>query len=80
MTADQLDDEPGLIAAAQRDRRAFAPLYARYARPIYRFCYRRLGSHEAAEDATSQTFVKALAALDRYQGGLDPKRLPSLAS
>ncbi len=67
--ADQPDDETELVAVAQRDRSAFAPLYARYARPIYRYCYRRLGSHEAAEDATSQTFVKALAALDRYQGG-----------
>jgi RNA polymerase sigma-70 factor (ECF subfamily) len=60
-------DESDLIAAAQRDRRAFAPLYARYALPIYRYCYRRLGNHEAAEDATSQTFVKALDALDRFR-------------
>lgn len=58
-------DDAALVAAAQRDRTAFAPLYARYARPIYRYCYRRLGDHDAAEDATSQTFVKALAGLDR---------------
>jgi RNA polymerase sigma factor (sigma-70 family) len=61
-------DEAELVAAAQRNRAAFAPLYARYARPVYRYCYRRLGSHEAAEDATSQTFVKALAGLDRFTG------------
>jgi RNA polymerase sigma-70 factor (ECF subfamily) len=61
-------DEGELVAAAQRDRRAFAPLYSRYALPIYRYCYRRLGNHEAAEDATSQTFVKALDALDRFRG------------
>ncbi len=60
--------ERDLAAAAKRDRAAFAPLYERYARPIYRYCYRRLGSHEAAEDATSQTFVKALAGLDRFDG------------
>ena len=60
-------DEADLVAAAQRDRATFAPLYARYARPIYRYCYRRLGDHEAAEDATSQTFVKALAGLGRYR-------------
>jgi RNA polymerase sigma factor (sigma-70 family) len=69
LTDDSPDDEAELVAAAQRDRTAFAPLYDRYARPIYRYCYRRLGSHEAAEDATSQTFVKALAAIGRYCEG-----------
>jgi RNA polymerase sigma factor (sigma-70 family) len=69
MTGDSAEDEADLVAAAQRDRAAFAPLYARYARPIYRYCYRRLGSHEAAEDATSQTFVNALAGLNRYRDG-----------
>jgi RNA polymerase sigma factor (sigma-70 family) len=63
------DDEAMQVAAARRDRAAFAPLYARYARPIYRYCYRRLGSHEAAEDATSQTFVKALAGVPRFREG-----------
>ncbi len=58
-----MDDEAKLVALAQRDRRAFAPLYTRYVEPIYRYCYRRLGTPEAAADATSQTFAKALAAL-----------------
>jgi RNA polymerase sigma factor (sigma-70 family) len=69
LTDDSPDDEADLVAAAQKDRAAFAPLYDRYARLIYRYCYRRLGSHEAAEDATSQTFVKALDGLSRYQDG-----------
>lgn len=56
-----------LAARAAADSMAFAPLYARYVRPIYRYCYRRLGTHEAAEDATSQTFVKALGAIGRFQ-------------
>ena len=60
-------DEAELISCAQRDRRAFAPLHKRYADPIYRYCYRRLGSHDAAADATGQTFAKALAALPRYR-------------
>lgn len=62
-------DEGELVARAQRDRAAFGPLYDRYAEPVYRYCYRRLGSHEAAADATSQTFVQALAALPRYRAG-----------
>jgi RNA polymerase sigma-70 factor, ECF subfamily len=62
-TAVTIDDEAGLVALAQRDPHAFAPLYARYFEVIYRYCYRRLGSAEAAADATSQTFAKALAAV-----------------
>ena len=56
-------EEAALIAAAKADRRAFAPLYRRYVNPIYRYCYRRLGGREAAEDATSLVFARALAAL-----------------
>ncbi len=62
-------DEAELVARAQREPQAFAPLYARYAEPVYRYCYRRLGSPEAAADATSQTFAQALAALPRYRAG-----------
>jgi RNA polymerase sigma-70 factor (ECF subfamily) len=60
-------DDASLVAVAQVDPLAFAALYDRYVRPIYHYCYLRLGSHEAAEDATSETFLKALAALGRYR-------------
>lgn len=63
-------DEPGdatLVAAAQADPRAFAPLYDRYARAIYRYCHARLGVHEAAEDATAEIFLKAFSALVHYR-------------
>ena len=56
-----------VVALAKRDPRAFAPLYARYFDPVYRYCYRRLGHREAAADATAQVFTKALAALPRYR-------------
>jgi RNA polymerase sigma-70 factor (ECF subfamily) len=62
-------DEAAQIALAQRDPRAFAPLYERYADPIYRYCHRRLGDPEAAADATSKVFIRALAALPRYRHG-----------
>jgi RNA polymerase sigma-70 factor (ECF subfamily) len=65
---DHLTDD-ALVDRARRDRRAFAPLYDRYAEPVYRYCFRRLGNHEAAADATSQTFLKALAALPSYRQG-----------
>ncbi len=65
--ADTDADDATLVAAAKRERSAFAPLYQRYADPVYRYCLRRLGSREAAEDATAQVFMKALAALPTYR-------------
>jgi len=63
------EDEAALVVLAQRDRAAFAPLYERYLDPVYRYCYRRLGTQEAAEDATSIVFTKALGALPSYHQG-----------
>ena len=65
--ADTLEEDARLVALAKIDPRAFAPLYARYFDPVYRYCYRRLGHPEAAADATAQVFAKALAALPRYR-------------
>ena len=56
-------DEPALVAAAKRDRRAFEPLYRRYVAPVYRYCRRRLDDPDLAADATALVFAKALAAL-----------------
>ncbi|MEA2597226.1 MAG: hypothetical protein QOF01_3695 [Thermomicrobiales bacterium] len=66
--ATETADEAALVVAAQRDPHAFAPLYDRYLDPVYRYCYRSLGSREAAEDATSLVFSRALASLR----GCDP--------
>jgi RNA polymerase sigma-70 factor, ECF subfamily len=68
-------DETDLVAIAKRDRAAFAPLYRRYVEPVYRYCDRCLGTRDAAEDATSLIFTKALAALatcrdDRFRSWL----------
>src|SRR3954447_12702789 len=60
-------DEVSLVARAQEDRRAFAPLYVRYADPIYRYCFHRLGTRQAAEDATSLVFEKAIAKLPSFR-------------
>lgn len=62
-------DDADLVARAQADRQAFAALYRRYLDPIHRYCYRRLGSREAAEDATSLVFTKALVSLPAYRAG-----------
>lgn len=39
-------------------------LYRTHVRPLYGFIYSRVGNREAAEDITSDVFVKALAHLD----------------
>lgn len=65
--AADIDGDAALVARAKADPRAFAALYDRYVDPVYRYCWRRLGSREAAEDATGLVFVKALTALPAYR-------------
>jgi RNA polymerase sigma-70 factor (ECF subfamily) len=59
-------DEANLIAAAKKDPREFGEIYHLYVQPIFRYLYSRIGSLPEAEDATAQTFLAALEALDRY--------------
>lgn len=63
------DADDAVVARARVDRRAFAPLYERYAERVFRFCWRRLESADAASDATAHVFTRALAGLDGYRGG-----------
>jgi RNA polymerase sigma-70 factor (ECF subfamily) len=61
------DDDAAWAMRARTDRAAFGLLYDRYVDRIYAYCRRRLQTQEAAEDATSQTFLKALGAIARYR-------------
>jgi RNA polymerase sigma-70 factor, ECF subfamily len=63
------EDESRIALRAQADSDAFVQLYHRYLDSVYRYCYRRLESPEAAEDATSQVFERALRSIHQYQGG-----------
>ena len=63
-------DDRARVAAARRDPRAFGALYEKYVTQIYRYAYVRLHNAPAAEDATSQTFLKALQALPQFRDGL----------
>lgn len=56
-----------LVAQAQHDPRRFAALYARYFPGVYGYCFSELRDPEAAADAASLTFLRALSALDRYR-------------
>jgi RNA polymerase sigma-70 factor (ECF subfamily) len=60
-------DEGELVAAAKLDPQAFGALYELYVDRVYRYAYRRVGTHHDAEDVTAQTFQQALAALPKYE-------------
>ena len=62
-------EDAALVAAAKVNPRDFALLYERYVGPVYRYCYVQLGSRTAAEDVTSEVFLKALAGLHGFRGG-----------
>jgi RNA polymerase sigma-70 factor (ECF subfamily) len=59
-----------LAAAATADPHLFAELYRRHVAAVYRFCRHRTATREAAEDATSVVFLRALAGIATYQPGL----------
>ena len=70
------DPDRPAVQAAQRDPRQFEVLYRKYVGQVYSFAVYELGNHHAAEDATAQVFLQALAALPRFeeraQQGGDP--------
>ncbi len=55
-----------LVEQARKDAAAFAILYDRHVKAIYRYLYSRVGSSTDAEDLTSQVFLAALESLHRY--------------
>lgn len=60
--------EQAEIRAAQHNRKAFAPLYERYADAVYGYCLRRLSDPEQAADTTAEVFTKALATIGSFRG------------
>lgn len=67
----QGDSDQALVAAALRDRHAYARIVLRYEAPLGRYVRRLLGSSaQATEDVLQETFVKAYINLNDY----DPAR------
>lgn len=58
-----MSDDRVLVERALSDPEAFAHLYRRYVTDVYRYCLRRFGDRETAEDVTSQVFLNAYRAL-----------------
>ncbi len=63
------DEDVRLLESARTDPTAFARVYERCLPRVYRYCLRRLGTREEAEDATALVFTRALAGLSGYRGG-----------
>ena len=64
------DEREWITAAKEGDADAFGQLVERYQTPVYNLCYRMLGNHGDAEDASQEAFMKAYRALSDY----DPRR------
>jgi RNA polymerase sigma-70 factor (ECF subfamily) len=75
---DDRDETDAVLVAQARqgDAQAFALLYRRYVDKVYDFARHRLGSREAAEDATQTVFLRAYGSVkscrdgDRFAGWL----------
>lgn len=59
---------PCPIERARTDRTAFSELFRRHYDEIYRYCARRVGSREQAEDLTSQVFMKMVKKFNSFMG------------
>lgn len=60
--------ESQIIELAKKDTFYFGQLYDVYFERIYRFVFKRLGGNEeVAGDLTQQTFLKAMANIQRYE-------------
>ena len=60
--------ESEIIALAKKDRKYFGTLYDRYFEQIFRFVFKRLGGDEdTAGDLSQQTFIKAMANMEKYE-------------
>ncbi|ABU57097.1 MULTISPECIES: sigma-70 family RNA polymerase sigma factor [Roseiflexus] len=62
-----LSDSDLIKRAQDGDHAAFAQIYDRYAQPLYRYIYFRIGDPDLAEDLRAEVFLRAFEGLDRYE-------------
>ena len=62
-----LDDERTIIETAKRDSEAFGVLFERHYPAIFAYVHRRVGDWDAANDLTSEVFLKAFKGLWKYR-------------
>jgi len=64
----QVDTDSQLIARARSDSVAFVQLYRRHFEAVFRYCVHRLFERHAAEDITSEVFLKVVESFHRFRG------------
>lgn len=69
LASDGRADEGASLAARLRalDQDAWALLYDEHQPRIWRYCYARTGSRDAADDLAAQVFAEALQSIHRYR-------------
>jgi RNA polymerase sigma-70 factor (ECF subfamily) len=67
-SAADVDEDGGLVIQACSDRAAFVQLYRRHYDAIFRYCAHRLFNRAAAEDVTSEVFLKMVENYHRFRG------------
>jgi RNA polymerase sigma-70 factor (ECF subfamily) len=60
-------DSQLILRAQAGGEEAMATLYRKYVQVIYRYIYFRVGDKAAADDLTSEVFLRALQAIGRYR-------------
>ena len=64
----QMADDGRMIARAHRDPAAFVQLYRKYYDAVFRYCVHRLFERAAAEDMTSDVFLKVVENFGSFRG------------
>lgn len=59
-------DLVSLIKSAKRDQSAFYPIYLQFVERVYHYILSRVGSHQDAEDLSSEVFVRAIKQINRF--------------
>jgi RNA polymerase sigma-70 factor (ECF subfamily) len=67
MTDEEIREESLAVEKAKRNPQYFSVLYDKYFEGIFGFIFRRTDDENIAADLTSQTFLKALQNLKRYE-------------
>jgi len=63
-----VNDDSELVIQARSDRAAFVQLYRRHYDAIFRYCVHRLFDKVAAEDVTSEVFLKIIEKFHSFRG------------
>ncbi len=67
-SAADVDEDNGLVIQARSGRAAFVQLYRRHYDAIFRYCAHRLFDRAAAEDVTSEVFLKMVENFHCFRG------------